>query len=486
MTAIAPEIIQGTSLHALFHPRTIAVAGVSRRSDGQGNKFIRRLREAGYRGAIYPIHPTEPELEGLRSYPSLSQTPEPIDYAFIAIPAEAVPAMLAEAAGRVRFAQVMSSGFGEGGRGMALRRALLDAVRKGGMRLLGPNCLGTYSPAAGMSFIDGRPAAPGSVGVFSQSGGLSVDIIRNGEYRGLRFSGVVSLGNCLDIGPCELLAHYLEDPSTRVIGAYIEDIREGRRFFEILRDARAAKPVVLLKGGRTAQGLRAAASHTGSLAGSEQVWTALAAQTGSILVDSLEDFINVLAAFESERDSKPPFDGRVVLFGNGGGASVLAADALGKLGVDVPALGAATAAALEALRVPAGAGLENPLDVPANILERSKGRIAGSILEAVITQERPGAVLAHINLPVIMGYRGGALLDELMQTVLGLQGLLAPATRLYLVLRSTGQADYEEKRRRYAQQAIQAGIPTFFDLVSAARALHALNTYSRYYHTRHP
>ena len=336
-----------------------------------------------------------------------------------------------------------------------------------------------------MSFIDGQLFLPGSVGVLSQSGGLSVDIIRNGEYRGLGFSGVVSLGNCLDIGPCELLAHYLEDPSTRVIGAYLEDIRNGRQFFELLRDAKAAKPVVLLKGGRTAQGLRAAASHTGSLAGSEQVWKALAAQTGSILVDSLEDFINTLVIFESSRSLAPPFDGRTILFGNGGGASVLAADALGKLGIDVPPMSSGTTQALQALGVPAGAGLENPLDVPANILERSKGRIAGSILEAVALREQPGAILMHINMPVIMGYRQGALLDELMHIVLELRRELSPAVRLLLVLRSTGQADYEETRREYTQLAMQAGIPTFLDLPSAARALHALRTYSRFFHSRH-
>jgi len=465
---------------ALFRPATIAVAGVSARTAGQGNKFIQRLRAAGYRGKIYPIHPTESQLEGLPAYPSLAATPEPVDYAFIAIPAEAVPPLLASANGRVRYAQVMSSGFGEGGRGGGLRDALLQAARQGGMRLLGPNCMGIYSPAGRVTFTDGQLGEAGTVGVLSQSGGLSIDIVRSGEYRGLRFSGVVSLGNCLDVDPGDLLQHYLDDPGTRVIGAYVEEIRDGRRFFELLRHAQARKPVVLLKGGRTRQGQRAAASHTGSLASNDQVWRALAAQTGSILADTMDDFIDALVALEQESAHAAAFDGRVVLFGNGGGASVLAADALGRLDLDVPELQAGTIAALEQLGIPPGAGIENPLDVPANILQRDHGALARRILDTVVAAERPGVVVVHLNLPVIMGYRQGELMDELVRTAIGLKADLPAGVRLYLVLRSTGQADLEARRQAYANLAMQSGIPVFLGLPAVARALAALRRYSRF------
>nr|WP_255592850.1 CoA-binding protein [Bordetella sp. BOR01] len=468
----------------MFRPATIAVAGVSAKSAGQGNKFIQRLRAAGYPGKIYPIHPTESQLEGLPAYPSLADTPEPIDYAFIAIPAVAVPPLLASAKHRVRYAQVMSSGFGEGGRGGGLRAALLQAVRQGGMRLLGPNCMGIYSPSGRVTFTDGQMGDAGVVGILSQSGGLSIDIVRSGEYRGLRFSGVVSLGNCLDVDSSDLLQHYLDDPGTRVIGAYIEDIRDGRRFFELLRGARARKPVVLLKGGRTRQGQRAAASHTGSLASNDQVWRALAAQTGSILADTMEDFIDALVALEHESTRACAFDGRVILFGNGGGASVLAADALGRLGVDVPPLGAGTVAALEQLGIPPGAGIENPLDVPANILQRDRGALARRILDTVAATERPGAVVMHLNLPVILGYRQGELLDELVHAAIGLKAMLPAAVRLLLVLRSTGQPELEAKRQTYASLAMQSGIPVFFSLPAVAQALAALHRYSRFRQSR--
>lgn len=470
----------GEGFAALFRPATIAVAGVSARNAGQGNKFIQRLRAAGYAGKIYPIHPTESELEGLPAYPSLADTPEPIDYAFIAIPAEAVPPLLASARQRVRYAQVMSSGFGEGGRGAGLRQALLAAVRQGGMRLLGPNCMGIYSPSGRVTFTDGQLGGIGTVGVLSQSGGLSIDIVRNGEYRGLRFSGVVSLGNCLDVDPGDLLQHYLNDPGTRVIGAYIEEIRDGRRFFDLLRRAQARKPVVLLKGGRTEQGQRAAASHTGSLASNDQVWRALAAQTGSILADTMEDFIDALVALEHEGDRPLPFDGRVLLFGNGGGASVLAADALGRAGVNVPHLQAGTIAALHEIGIPPGAGLENPLDVPANILDRDHGALARRILDTAIETERPGAVVVHLNLPVILGYRQGELMNGLVRAVIDLQGALPAGVRLFLVLRSPGQPDLETRRQAYAHLAMQSGVPVFLSLPAAAQALAALNKYCRF------
>jgi acyl-CoA synthetase (NDP forming) len=442
------------------------------------------LRRAGYQGTIYPIHPHETELEGLPAYPGLADTPEPIDYAFIAIPAAGVPDLLAGAGGRVKFAQVMSSGFGEGGRGQALQEALVDALRIGKVRLLGPNCLGVYSPSAGVSFVEGKMASPGSVGIFSQSGGLSVDIINHGAYRGLRFSGVVSLGNCLDIGPCELLEHYLSDPETHVIGAYLETVEEGRRFFETLCVANARKPVVILKGGRTAQGQRAAASHTGSLAGNDRIWKALASQTGSLLVDSLEDFIDTLVVFQSWDMTRAPFSGRVVLFGNGGGASVLASDALGRLDIELPAINSETIQTLKGLGVPSGASLDNPLDFPANILNRDGGRLPEQVLETVVRAEKPEIVLLHLNLPVVLPYRDGALMDELMSMVLRLDDTMPLGTRLVLVLRSTGQAAYEAKRQECAQMAMEAGIPTFLDLSSAARALGSLKKHGKFLRNR--
>ncbi|MGD9942637.1 MAG: acetate--CoA ligase family protein [Burkholderiaceae bacterium] len=492
-------------LEALFEPRAVAVAGASGSGTAQGNKFIRGLRAAGYRGAIYPIHPSERELEGLTAYRDLASTPQPIDYAFVAIPAMHVPALLAGANGRVRIAQVMTSGFDEApasvpspvdGALVSRREALELAIRRGGMRVLGPNCMGTHSPRGRMSFIEEGIDEPGGVGVLSQSGGLSMDIIRRGRQRGLRFSAVVSVGNCLDLDPADLLGFYLNDPHTRVIGAYLEHLQDGRRFFELLRQARARKPVVLLKGGRSAQGQRAAASHTGSLAGNDQVWRALAAQTGSILVDDLTQFIDTLTAFQAgaagghaegvegvagvEGVDADERRSQVVMFGNGGGASVLAADALARSGVPIGPLQPATALALEALEVPAGASLDNPIDVPANVLQRESGALAERILQTVCRHELPQALIVHLNLPVILGYRHVDMLGDLVRAVMRVKQGLPAAVPVLLALRSSGDPQYEEKRRHWAVEAARSGIAVFEDLPNAAQALAALLAHARF------
>src|SRR3990172_1573733 len=239
----------------LFMPKTVAVVGASTRSSALPNVFIRRIREFGFEGEIYPIHPSAAEIDGLPAYRTLADTPQPVDYAYIAVSAAQIPAMLAAAAGRVRYAEVISSGFGEGEAGKELQQQLAAAARAGGMRLLGPNCLGIYTPRGKVTFTEIGPKETGPVGIISQSGGLGTDIIRRGMGRGLRFSGLVTVGNCADVGPSDLLEFYLADPQTRVIGFYIETAKDGRRLFELLRAAKARKPVVMLKGGRTRQGL---------------------------------------------------------------------------------------------------------------------------------------------------------------------------------------------------------------------------------------
>src|SRR5262252_10078237 len=256
----------------LFEPKTVAVIGASARGMTFPNIFMRRIREFGFKGAIYPIHPSADNIDGLPAYRSLGDTPEPVDYAFIAVPGAQIPPMLRAARGRVRYAQVISSGFGEVDEGRALQAELAAAAREGGMRLIGPNCLGMYSHRGGIVFSETWPEAAGHVGAISQSGGIGTDTVRRGITRGIRYSGVVTIGNCADLEPADFVEFYLADAETRVIGMYIESAGDGRRLFELLRAAQGRKPVVILKGGRTRLGTMAAASHTGSLAGDDRAW----------------------------------------------------------------------------------------------------------------------------------------------------------------------------------------------------------------------
>lgn len=235
-------------LDSLFQPKSIAVVGASASTVSGGNRFIRNLRAFGYAGPIYPVHPSAGEIEGLPVFASLEALPETVDYAYVATAAERVPGVIRSGRGKVRVAQVMSSGFGETQEGDALQRDLLAAARDANVRVVGPNCLGVYSPRARVSFTRRVTDEAGHVGVVCQSGGLGTDIIR----RGLRFSGLVTIGNAVDVSASELLEYFLADEQTRVIGMYLESARDGRRLFEVLRQAGCRKPVVLLKGGGTA------------------------------------------------------------------------------------------------------------------------------------------------------------------------------------------------------------------------------------------
>ncbi len=468
----------------LFAPKTVAVVGASTKGTPLPNIFIRRIREFGFGGEIYPIHPSAAEIDGLKAYKSLAETPQPVDYAYIAIAAGQISALLSAANGRVRFAQVISSGFGEVEEGKDLQDEVAAAARAGGMRLIGPNCLGIYSPRGRVTFTENGPKETGPVGIISQSGGLGTDIIRRGMGRGLRFSGLVTVGNCADVSPSELIEFYLADSATRVIGMYIETAKDGRRLFEILRAANAHKPVVILKGGRTQLGLAAAASHTGSLAGDDRAWVALSRQTGCILVETLDQFIDTLLVFQTLAPKPQHPTRRVVLFGNGGGTSVLATDFFAQLGLDVTPFAAGTIAALAALKLPPGTSITNPVDCPVGTLQQEDGRVAEKILYLIYSSGKPDALVMHLNLSAFVGRTKPEVLDNLVQAALRVQSHYPGQAHFALVLRSDGEPALEERKREFRARAVVLGIPVYDEMVNAGYALAALQAHERFIHSR--
>src|SRR5688572_360208 len=468
----------------LFEPQTVAVVGASSKGSTLPNVFIRRIRELGYAGEIYPIHPAAAEIDGLKAYRGLGETPRPVDYAFIAIPAGQVAPLLETARGRVRFAQVISAGFGEVEEGKGLQDELARAARAGGMRLIGPNCLGLHTPRGRVTFAETGSTEAGSVGAISQSGGLGTDIIRRGQHRGLRFSGLVTVGNCADVGPNDLTGFYLADPQTRVIGLYLEAARDGRGLFEMLRAARAAKPVVILKGGRTRHGIAAAVSHTGSLAGDDRAWVALARQTGCVLADTLDGFLDALLAFQAIAPRPRQPTRRVALFGNGGGASVLATDYYARIGLDVAPFEPATVDALTALRLPPGTSITNPVDAPVGTLQQDDGRVAEKILEIIYGSGRPDALVMHLNLSAFAGRTRPEILDNLVQAALRVQARYPGKTHFVLVLRSDGEPALEERKRAFRAAAAALGIPVYDEIADAGRALAAIAWHERFLETR--
>lgn len=466
----------------LFTPKLMAVIGASTNRPNRANIVIDQLLAYGFdREKLIAIHPTATELDGLKAYPSFADTPAPVDYAYVAIPGARVPELLRQAKGRLTFAHVTSSGFTESGND-ALQQDLIAAARESGVRVLGPNCNGGHSPRGGLTFCYDALPDKGSVGVILQSGGLGVDTIRRGNHRGLRFSGVMTVGNCADIGPEDLLEFYLADPDTRVVGMYLEGAKDGRRMFDLLRDRTPIKPVVILKGGRSDLGQSAAVSHTGALAGDDRVWEALSRQTGTVLAETFDEFIDKLLALQclTPRPDRPTTE--AVLFGNGGGTSVLGVDTFARAGITVAPFRQSTVDTLDALALDPGATYTNPVDAPRPVLISNEGRDAETVLRTIFEQESPQAVVMHINMSVIVSQADDG--DQLMVNFLDAGERVRrdhpDKAHFLLVLRSDGNPRYEEAKVRYRALALDRGIPTYDELPAASNGVAAISQHERY------
>ncbi|HLZ72619.1 MAG TPA: CoA-binding protein [Dehalococcoidia bacterium] len=382
-------------LEAIFHPRGIAVAGVSISGSGfGGNMFIQALKQQGFAGGIYPVNPkatADTVIDGERAYPNLAAIPGPVDYVISSVPARAVLDLLEDARRKgVRTIHFFTAGFRETGDAerAELEEEVLRRARAAGIRLIGPNCMGIYAPAEGITFQHGFPRGAGEIGVLSQSGLNATEIITYGAPRGLRFSKVISFGNATDLNESDFLDYLAHDPQTSVIAGYIEGVRDGRRFLRTAQEASTRKRLTILKGGLTDAGGRATSSHTGSLAGSAQVWQALQRQAGFVLVETLEELVDCTVMFRFVRELPGR---RVAIVGGGGGTSVLAADACSRAGLQVPTLAAETRRLLAEFTPDAGTSVRNPVDTMA--MWRNEG--LGRTLEIVANDPQIDMLLLH-------------------------------------------------------------------------------------------
>jgi acyl-CoA synthetase (NDP forming) len=320
-------------LEELIHPHSIAVVGAS--DSGRGGGFVAPLLEQEYKGKIYPVNPKYSEIMVLKTYASVKDIPGVVDYVISSVPASQVLSMLDDCSQKgVRVVHLFTARFSETGRKEAaeLEQKILRQAKEYGIRLIGPNCLGLYFPRESIAFHEGFPKEPGSVGLASQSGQAVGEIVQTAAVRGIRFSKGISYGNALDFNECDYLEYFIQDPETSMIMMYIEGVRDGRRFFDLLRRATATKPVIIVKGGRGESGTRATASHTASLAGSMQVWETMVNQAGAVSASNLEELVDFSTAFYF----LPPISGRRVgVAGGSGGSSVLAADECEEAGLSV-------------------------------------------------------------------------------------------------------------------------------------------------------
>ncbi|HEX5480625.1 MAG TPA: CoA-binding protein, partial [Dehalococcoidia bacterium] len=391
---------------AVFRPKSIAVVGASSNVDSPGHDYVRSLIDFGFRGPIYPINPRAPEIAGLKAYPSLSDVPGDVDYVISCVPAQAVLGLIDESRAKgVRTLHLFTGRFGETGdaRAAALERDVQRRTADAGIALIGPNCMGVFDSTSGMGFRPDLPREPGDVAFISQSGNNSVELMLHGAARGLRFSKVVSYGNALDLSEADFFDYLADDADTRVVGAYIEGTADGRRLFDALRRCASAKPVVILKGGRTGAGSRTAASHTAALAGRRQVWSAVLRQAGAVEVDTFDELIDMLVAFAFLREGPPPTDVRrpaVGVVGGGGGRAVQSADVCEEAGLAVPKLPEAIRAMLRERAPELADWVDNPVD--QSILAGSA--VSGArVLEMMLDSPEFDALIANVGEDWVLG-----------------------------------------------------------------------------------
>lgn len=350
-------------LEALFRPRCVAVVGASERPGSVGRTLLWNLLQSPFGGTVYPVNPGRHSVLGVRCCASVLEVPEPVDLAVIATPAAGVAERVAECvAAGVRAAIVISAGFREvGAEGRAREAALMAAVRGSGLRLLGPNCLGLMNPHLGLNatFAPGL-AAPGHVGFLSQSGAICTAVLDWSHRQNVGFSAFVSMGSMLDVGWGDLITHLGDDPNTHSIVIYMEAIGDARAFLSAAREVALTKPIVLIKGGRSAEAARAAASHTGALAGSDAVLEAALRRCGVLRVDRLSDLFALAEVLAKQ--PRRPAGPRLAIVTNAGGPGVLATDALVLTGGELAPLAPETVAALDAVLPPQWSHA-NPIDI---------------------------------------------------------------------------------------------------------------------------
>lgn len=358
--------IPTSKLDAIFKPSSIAVIGASTRPGTVGNDIFRNLLFNEFRGTVYPINPKANNVQGVHCYPDLVSVPGKVDLAVVIVPAAGIMEVVDQAiAKQVQAMVVISAGFKEvGGKGAELEHQLRAKVRSAGIPLIGPNCLGVINtdPVVRMNAAFGRKMpGRGNLAFLSQSGALCTSVLDYAEERHMGFSKFISFGNKADVNEIDLLDYLARDPTTDVIAMYLEDISDGRRFIETVREIfwETHKPMLCLKSGRTPEGAKAVSSHTGSLAGSDSVYDALLVQSGVQRVDTIAELFDSAALYCTQ---PLPRGGRVAIVTNAGGPGIMATDAAVRFGLTLAELSPATQEKLKA-SLPATASLRNPIDV---------------------------------------------------------------------------------------------------------------------------
>lgn len=459
-------------LHRLFHPRSIAVVGASPNMALGKLPFYQLLEHTGYPGTLYPVNPAHEEINGKKVYPSLDALPEAVDLAICSIPARlALETMEAAVRRDIGFVHFFTSGFSEVGN-KDLEDKLVRTARKGKTRIVGPNCLGVLCTESRVTFDPTiLQEGPGSVAFLGQSGGVTNNVTRMAFARNIDLNKAVSYGNQVDLAVEDYLAYFGGDDSIKAVAAYIEDIKDSEAFLKVLPNITRRKPVIILKGGSTRQGAKAAFSHTGALAGRHVVWQAAMRQQRCIEVKTQKQMVDVLMLAASDKIPRGP---RLAYLGAGGGTSVLFTDLAVRAGLSMPELDKATQAAI-AERIPeVNTSTTNPVDLGAFGFN---SKVVIHSLQAIDSEKNIDAMILYMTLDHLSLFKTEKVEE-------GLRDIASAAARCRLPVIPILPKSAENKRRLEDLRLLSlgifrgAGMPMYNSLQETVTAVSSLLTWS--------
>jgi acyl-CoA synthetase (NDP forming) len=436
-------------------------------------RILRLLQEEGFGGNLYPIHPKGGEIAGLRVHASVKDVPEALDLVIIATQAARVPEVLEDCvAARAANVHICSAGFSETGEaeGRILEDEIRKIVERGALRVIGPNCMGFHVPSAGIKMFEYVQMVDGPVAFVSQSGGHAMSFLMHGPDFGFGFSKVISYGNALTLDAPDFVEYLADDSDTEVICVYLEGVRDGKRLFDVVRRANRLKPVVIWKGGLTESGARAAASHTGSMAGERRMWDAFFRQTGAIPVGSTAEMAEVtMTLLHANR----PRGQRAVVLSIGGGNNVATGDVCAQEGLELQPLSPRTREALLEFVSPVNQGLTNPMDV-AGVL----GHIPSlrRVLGVLVADDLVDVIVLHV-IAGLFSERGSLSVSEFQRVT---SETLRNGVGHKSILVAMDDAYRFEGTEKSTRELRQAGALAYVSMRSTCRALCRVSDYQEF------
>lgn len=474
----AQEIRQ--ALDVAVNAKSVAVVGATRPREYGYPGMFGCMRNYGYAGRLYPVNPKLSDIDGIKAYPNLTALPEPVDLVIVAVPAPFVPDVLREciATGN-KTIHIFTSGFKETGEeaGIRLQEEMKKIALEGGLRVIGPNCMGFYVPKTRLLTWTTAPKESGSVAFVSQSGGNTQDFTNYAARNyGIQFSKAFSYGNALTLDSTDFLDYLAHDDETKIITMYLEGVKDGRRFLKLVSEINRQKPVIIYKGGLSETGALAVSSHTGALAGGEKIWQAFFRQTGAVLVESLEEMADVTLAFHHLGKTRGR---KTTVLGFGGGAGVSVADNCAKTGLALPTFSPGLINELRKLIPPAGAMIRNPIDAAVAFVNFN---IMGDVLQLLGKTDEIDNIIVSVPLDWLFDEeKGGGYIEKVALYLAGEGRKRAGGKPMVAVWR---QYEPRQEIQRWVPVLknifLSAGIPVYEGVPRAVNALAKLTAYDAF------